>query len=262
MRLSSMENGISVFLMTGCGPTAWRIRSSRYIVISSAPVGISCLLISRIWCAIRLAIGTPRVRMPTSARSPMPPAPAATSGSVACRSRISWAMRASERFTRAASMTTGMCTSLRSHWSALKSRKLTADYIISAARSRRQRDRSREPRLQLGIDLLRVIQPDLEVPPMRGCALTLVDARALDVRVRLQRENERVPARRDPGKCAVTAQMNRRLLGLDAHASAAAGRCHDAIVDSPDNGRTVREMLLDGRHGCTYRGSIRQNCPS
>ncbi len=41
MRLSSIENGISVLRTTGCGPTAWRMRSSRYSVMSSAPVGTS-----------------------------------------------------------------------------------------------------------------------------------------------------------------------------------------------------------------------------
>ena len=46
MRLSSIENGISVLRTTGCGPTAWRIRSSRYSVMSSAPVGTSWPLIS------------------------------------------------------------------------------------------------------------------------------------------------------------------------------------------------------------------------
>src|SRR5262249_12024704 len=59
----------------------------------------------------RLAIGTPRVRMPTSASSSSP----------RLRSRISWAIRASDRLTRSASMTTGMNTSSRSLRSALKS---------------------------------------------------------------------------------------------------------------------------------------------
>ena len=54
MRLSSIENGISVLRITGCAPTAVRIRSSRYSVMSSAPVGTSCWLMSWIACASRL----------------------------------------------------------------------------------------------------------------------------------------------------------------------------------------------------------------
>jgi len=38
---SSMEKGISVRRITGCAAIAVRIRSSRYSVMSSAPVGMS-----------------------------------------------------------------------------------------------------------------------------------------------------------------------------------------------------------------------------
>src|SRR5580765_2765358 len=61
--------------------------------------------------AMRRASGTPRVRMPTIATSSMP----------RFRSRISCAIRARLRAIRSASRTTGMLTSLRPHWAALKS---------------------------------------------------------------------------------------------------------------------------------------------
>ena len=80
--------------------------------MSSAPVGTSSPVISLSARARRLAIGTPRVRTPTSARSSTP----------LLRSTISWAMRVRVRPMRSASMTTGMCTSLRPRRTAVKER--------------------------------------------------------------------------------------------------------------------------------------------
>ena len=80
------------------GRPRWRMRSSRYRVMSSAPVGTSSPLISRSDRAIRRARGTPRVRMPTSAISSRP----------RLRSRISCAMRVSARDIRSASITCGI----------------------------------------------------------------------------------------------------------------------------------------------------------
>ena len=90
---------MSVLRTSGCGPTAWRIRSSRYSVMSSAPVGTSVTgdLVAAA-SASRRASGTPRARMPTSASSSMP----------RLRSTISCAMRVSDRDMRSASITTGM----------------------------------------------------------------------------------------------------------------------------------------------------------
>src|SRR5262245_14514142 len=111
-----MENGISVRRITGCGPTGCRIRSSRYSVMSSAPVGTSSPVICLRMRASRRAMGTPRVRTPTSARPSTP----------LLRSTISCAMRVRVRAMRSASITTadllsGMFTSSRSLRTALKS---------------------------------------------------------------------------------------------------------------------------------------------
>ena len=91
---------MSVLRTSGCGPTGLCIRSSRYSVMSSAPTGTSCPVISRSRAASRVAIGTPRVRTPTSARRSSP----------RLRSTISCAIRVSVRPIRSASITTGIGT--------------------------------------------------------------------------------------------------------------------------------------------------------
>src|SRR5688572_15167920 len=86
--------------------------------MSSAPVGISSPVISRSARAMRLAIGTPRVRTPTRARWSTP----------LFRSTISCAIRVRVRPMRSASMTTvGMYTSLRPRRTAVKE---SIDYTL------------------------------------------------------------------------------------------------------------------------------------
>src|SRR5688572_1307981 len=93
--------------------------------MSSAPVGISSPVISRSARAMRLAIGTPRVRTPTRARSSTP----------LFRSTISCAIRVRVRPMRSASMTTvGMSTSLRPRRTAVKE---SVDYTLWMASARR-----------------------------------------------------------------------------------------------------------------------------
>ena len=100
----SSENGISVRRTTGCGAD----RVPHQVVAIQRDVeraGRHVDARHRLMCAARrAAIGTPRARMPMNARSSMP----------LLRSRISCAMRAMDRDTRYASMTTGMATRTRS----------------------------------------------------------------------------------------------------------------------------------------------------
>src|SRR4051794_19569687 len=74
-------------------------------------------------CARRFASGTPRRRMPTSARS----------STLGCRSRISWAMRASEREMRWASRTIGIGNLFASSQGRVKEN--AAEYISTRPRS-------------------------------------------------------------------------------------------------------------------------------
>src|SRR5687768_10090880 len=85
--------------------------------MSRAPTATSSPVMVRMSPAMRCAIGTPRLRTPTSARSERP----------RLCSRISCEIRVSARVMRSASMTTGIFTSLRTRWSAFKE----TDRIIS-----------------------------------------------------------------------------------------------------------------------------------
>src|SRR5688572_30298024 len=78
--------------------------------MSRAPTDTSSPVICLMSPAIRWAIGTPRLRTPTSARSARP----------RLCSRISCEIRVSARLMRSASITTGMFTSLRTRGSAFK----------------------------------------------------------------------------------------------------------------------------------------------
>src|SRR5688572_18533134 len=113
----SMENGISVLRTIGATPTEAPIRSSRYSVMSRAPTATSSPVMVRMSPAMRWAIGTPRLRTPTSAKSERP----------RLCSRISCEIRVSARLMRSASITTGICTSLRT----LRSTFKETDRIIS-----------------------------------------------------------------------------------------------------------------------------------
>ena len=100
--------------------------------MSSAPVGISSPVISRSARAMRRAIGTPRVRTPTSARSSTP----------LFRSTISWAIRVRVRPMRSASMTVvGMTPLCGLAGPRLKSRLI----IPSVVGARRILDGAMEP---------------------------------------------------------------------------------------------------------------------
>ena len=68
----STPNGICEDCRTACDATF--DRSSRYNVMSSVPTGTSTPSIPRIACAIRCARGTPRRRIPISARCFVPAA--------------------------------------------------------------------------------------------------------------------------------------------------------------------------------------------
>src|SRR5580698_773626 len=74
------------------------MRSSRYRVMSRVPVGTSWPAMAPMACARRRAIGTPRVRIPTSASSSVP----------RFLSTISCAILVRVRAIRSASITTGM----------------------------------------------------------------------------------------------------------------------------------------------------------
>jgi len=76
----------------------------------------------------------------------------------------------------------------------------------------RERVRSSQPSLQLGVDLGWSAQPNLEMPPMGGGLLGPNDARALDRPVRFERENEGILSRRDAREGGGSNQMNGRLL--------------------------------------------------